>query len=674
MGIRTVSLKDGSVIKSLKIATLDGKTPQARQLTDGSYLTFSDGSDLAVISADGDVQWYYPRVDNSVVMKGKFTSDAIPDLLVYGESAQSADKGTGTRLVSVVNGATHKEIWRYEVPWADFATSGGLSGVQVAGDLTGDGIQDAVACRGSTVFRFSGADGSLAQFDIGTNVVSLEPVKVATNTNAILVGSGDGLVILDKEGNRLWESAYTDWSDAEVGAVRVLNDLDQDGTSDLAILFADRILVAKSGGTGPLDFETHRSFTAGDNRTIEFRELTNDIDGDGVQEIAYLEYDQDKSEASGVLLVVSPVSGKVWHQWNMPVTVDLACADFNGDGFRDSLLHRQEAKQQQTTQGIHYGRVYPQTKLEVYSGKDNSILWAHSFEEDRWNADDEKMPAAPVGDITGDGIEDLAVSCVTALDHGSTYGNAGTTESRFLHETRVSVYDIANRTLVREVALPPAQKDSHVAWGESHGGDFEPVSGPGDAMRLAGDLNRDGHQELAVLAGYLPLGGHCLALVDLHNERLLGYYTLLNTLDFFEANEDYTLGFTTEGSVYLARVSSELKVTSPADGSTVASRARIAWEGMGDSSSVSVFVDGYENARMNANEVTLLLTPGEHEVAIRSVDGFGTVTYAAVEFKVREFPWVSILAAMSVVALLVLYFSARGIRVIANRRAQREEL
>jgi outer membrane protein assembly factor BamB len=62
LGIRMVSLKDGSVIKSLKITTLDGKTPQARQLADGSYLVFSSGSDLAVISAAGTVQWCYPRV------------------------------------------------------------------------------------------------------------------------------------------------------------------------------------------------------------------------------------------------------------------------------------------------------------------------------------------------------------------------------------------------------------------------------------------------------------------------------------------------------------------------------------------------------------------------------------------------------------------------------------
>jgi hypothetical protein len=673
--IRIISLKDASVMRSLNVVTLDGETPQIRQMSDGGYLVFSNGSDLAGISADGAVQWLYPRVSNTLVRQGQFTSDAIPDLLVCGESTQPADQTISVRLVSVLDGATQKEVWRYEVPWADFATLGGLSSVQLAGDLTGDGIQDVVAYRGSTVFRFSGADGSLAQFDIGESVTYLRSMKLGANATGILVGTEKGLVILDKDGNRLWESAYTDWSGAEVGVVRVLNDLNQDGIDDLVMLFADRILVAKSAGADQLTFETHRSFPAGDNKTLELKEITNDIDGDGVQEIAYFEHDKDKSAETGVLQVVSPVSGKVWHQWNMPVTVDLACADFNGDGFRDSLVYHLGPKAQTTIWSTSSRPDFAQTKLEVYSGKDGSVLWNHTFDEDRWNTGSEKMPAAPVGDITGDGIEDLAVSSVTALEDsgGIPTNSAGVTESRFLHETHVSVYDIANGTLVKEVVLPPVQKDSNVASDEGHYGYFEPVSGPGDAMRLAGDLNRDGRQELAALAGYLPTGLHCLALVDLYNERVLGYSALLNTLDFFETGGDYTLGFTAESSVYLAKVSNELQVTRPSEGATVGSRARIAWEGRTDSSSASVFVDGYENAQTSRNEVTLLLTPGEHEVVIRSVDEFGIVTYATVHLKVAGSPWISILAGAAVMALLLLYFAARCVRVMRNRRAQREE-
>jgi hypothetical protein len=352
----------------------------------------------------------------------------------------------------------------------------------------------------------------------------------------------------------------------------------------------------------------------------------------------------------------------------MPVTVDLACADFNGDHFTDSLVHRQGPKPQNTMQDPYDRRNYSQTKLDVHSGQDNSVLWSFTFDADWWNAGSEKMPAAPVGDVTGDGVEDLAVSSVVTI--------VGGWNSRPPHETHVWVYDVVHNSPVKQVVLPPAQKTSEIRTDEGRYGSHQPVSGPGDALRLAGDLNGDGHRELAVLAGYLTgyqsWAGHSLALVDVYGGRVLRYCSRLTNLDFFETGEDYTLGFASGGSVYLMKLSSELQVVSPSGGSTVGSSARIAWQGAGDSSSASVFVDGYENARTRGNEVTLLLTPGEHEVVVRSTDEFGIVTYAAVDFRVREFPWVSILAAMSVVALLVLYFSARGIRVISNRRAQKE--
>jgi len=674
--IRMISLKDASVMRSLNVVTLDGETPQIRQMSDGGCLVFSNGSDLAGISADGAMQWLYPRVSNTLVKQGQFTSDAIPDLLVCGESTQPADQTISIRLVSVLDGATQKEFWRYEVPWADFATLGGLSSVQVAGDLTADGIQDVVAYRNSTVFRFSGADGSLAQFDVGESVTYLQSMKLDANANGILLGTEKGLVILDKDGNRLWESAYNDWSGAEVGAVRVLNDLNQDGASDLVMLFADRVVVARSVGTDPLRFETHRSILATDNETMEFKELTNDIDGDGVQEIAYFGHDKDKSAEAGVILVVSPVSGKVWHQWNMPVTVDLASADFNGDGLRDSLVYHPGPKVPPAILTTASTRPFGQAKLEVYSGKDGSILWSFPFEADWWNAGGEKMPAAPAGDVTGDGVEDLAVSSVATLE-GTSFGGSIAGEGS-PHETYLRVYDVVGNSMVRQVVLPPAQKTSDIATDEGHYGNSPSVSGPGDAMRLAGDLNGDGHREMAVLAGYLSghysWVAHSLALVDVCGGQVLGYGSRLTTLDFFETGSVNTIGFTDGSCVYLARMNRDLQVTWPSESATVSSHARIAWEGAGDTSSASVFVDGYENAKTTGSEVTLPLKPGEHEVIVRSIDEYGMVTYATVHLKVAGSPWISILAGAAVMALLLIYFAARCVRVIRNRRAQRESL
>lgn len=668
LGVRMVNLRDGHTETCVATPPLHGTPAKLRLLSDGGYMLFAEDGSLTALSSDGDVRWDYSRLSSAAVVTGRFSADAVPDFLVLGTVAGE----DGVKQVSVLDGVTREEIWHRDVTRMDPSAAGGLHGVQAVDDLTGDGIDDIVGWADRTVFRLNGADGSLGRLAIGGTIISMRPIHVDSEVTGIIAASTEGLVVMDGDGSRLWESAFVDWSKSTFEAVEIVNDLNEDGVSDLVLSFADCILVATSRGVRPLSFAVFRSFPADDNTSIILKELTNDIDGDGSQEIACLQYDRGASAEGGVLLVFSPATGRVWHRWDMPVTVNLACADFNGDGFQDTLLHRRGEFREANT-GPYYGQVYVQTWLEVRSGKDDSILWAHSFDEDRWHADSEKMPAVPVGDLSGDGIEDLAVSSVVVLSSGFGIAtdSTGMTETRFLHETHISVYQVADGALLREIVVPQAQRDSQVASEESRSGRFTPVSGPGDDLRLAGDLNGDGWREIAVLASYLPMGGHCLALVDLRNEEVLGYSAALNTLDFFEVNELYTVGFTSQGSVCLVKFSNGLRVTCPSEGDTVGSRVRIAWECAAESSFTSVFVDGYENAQTRGNEVILPLAPGQHEVVVRSVDQYGTVTYATVRFRAEETPWTLILACPAVIGLFLAYFAARWARVVHNRAARR---
>ncbi|MDM7998489.1 MAG: PQQ-binding-like beta-propeller repeat protein [Dehalococcoidia bacterium] len=660
-GLRMISLRDGSTARSLKVTTLDGKTPQAMQLCDSSYLTFSNDSDLAVVSADGSVQWHYPRVSSVSAARGRFSTDNTPDLLARGECAQHSGEATATRVISVLDGATHKAIWRYEIPPADFAAAGGLLSVQAADDLTGDGIQDVVAYSASTVFRFDGVSGSLTRFEVGESIVDLQLMKIGANATALLVGIEDGVLILDKDGNRLWESAYADWGSAEPGAVRVLNDLNQDGTDDLVMFLADCIVVARSIGSSPLGFEIRTSILAGDNKVIEMKELVGDINGDGVQEIAYLEYEQGGTSENSVLLVVSPVGGEVWHRWDMPVTVDIACADFNGDGFPDSLLHCRGPKKQEPTWTPFGMQNLNQTKLEVYSGKDDSVLWSLSFAEDWWNAGGEKMPAAPVGDISGDGIEDLAVCSIRGTYTG---GNA--------HETKLSAYSVVSGSLVKEVTIPEVQEDDK--WLREEKSEHGPARwygpGPGDEFRSAGDLNGDGIPEVSVLAGYnrYTADKHVVALVDVLGERVLYFLSSFMSLSLVPPDVSEFAVLTAGGSVYSFRAGGSLRVTSPVAGSTTGSPVDIAWEGTDHLALAEVFVDGQKNAQTRSSQIDLRLHSGTHRIVIRSTDQCGVVSYAAADFEVsRGLPWVSCLTGLAVAALLALYFSGRWAGLVRRR-------
>lgn len=665
-GIRTINLSDGQMRGHLALPRLDGTVSQLGSMSDGNYVLITENGSLAALSPDGKLLWTYSRLSSARVQTGMFTPDATPDFLVLGWAAP----GAGIGQLTVLDGVTKEEVWRYDVAATDSEDT--LRGALVIDDLTGDGTQDILGWAGKEVTEFNGADGLVCSVDVGLTVNSIQPCRVA-GSPAFLVCSGQDLTIIDGQGSRLWQSSNTDWDIPDIATFEVLNDLNQDGTSELVLSSSRCISVVVSDGVSPLNFEVFRSVNADPGKSMQLKELADDIDGDGIQEIACFSYDTGAAVTNGVLLVFSPGNGRIWHQWDMPVTVDLACADLDGDGFQDSLLHRQLGFRE-APDGSYFGPVYEETMLEVYSGRDGSVLWSHFFEEDRWHAGVAKMPATPVGDVSGDGIVDLAVSSIVALSSG--FGIAtdsdGFTEDRFLHETHVAVYSISNGALLKDLVLPQAQRDSQAVSEVSHSSYLEPVSGPGDALRLAGDLNGDGWPELAVLASYLPMGGHCLALVDLHEGRVLGYTGSLSTLDFFEASERFTIGFAVKGTVCLARLDSALRVTSPMEGDVVGSRVRIAWEGGPISSSTSIFVDGYESARTSDDEAILQVTAGEHEVVIRSVDEFGTVSYAVVHFRAEGAPWALILACLSVIGLLAAYFAvgwARVVRRLNTRKA-----
>ena len=195
---RLVSLKSGDLLGRLSVKTLDGAAIIIRQFATDSYVVVSSGSDLAVVSSSGAQQWYYPRLAECSVQEGRFTGDSTPDILLCGHSEQPTDQAIGIRILSVMDGVSHKEAWRYEVPGYDFMTLGGLSSVQVTPDLTGDGLQDISAYRGNSIFLFNGANGSLAQLDIQTNIAHMETMRVGST--AVLVCTEDGMKAVSVNG------------------------------------------------------------------------------------------------------------------------------------------------------------------------------------------------------------------------------------------------------------------------------------------------------------------------------------------------------------------------------------------------------------------------------------------------------------------------------------------
>lgn len=659
--VRLIDLGTGEIRTSLSVRIPDEGNPRLSQSSDGDYLVFSDLGDVESVSSSGATLWHYPRLVDTTLTTGRFTADGALDLLVCGWSKPPAAHEVGIRLVSAVEQGTHRELWRYEMAYADFVARGGLSEIFVTPDLDGDGIDDIAAHRGSNLVWLSGADGALEQFDCHASITHLEPISGSCGTGAILVSTENGVMVLNTKGEELWRSSHVEWDDGTPDTARVLGDLNGDGVSDIAIFSDDRITVIKSSTAKPLSYEPHRLIMVSETKAMASMGLAPDIDGDGVEEIAYIEYEKEAlspadTERDQVVLVVSPSSGETWLRLNLKLDtlLDLACADFNGDGFRDSLVYWGQEEDEPAIQP-GWSQEVRQTKLEIFSGKDGSILWSTSFEDDYWQTG--VMPGAPITDISGDGIDELAVTEIM--------GNAQR------QQVILFVYDICEGTLLKRIVVPPVQeKDSFEErlWAAG--------PGPGYTVCPVGDLDGDGFQELATLATHdkrpIQMSGR-MVVADICRERVVAYFPVHNMeIAFFCTGEAHVLGLVGLGGVYFLRTEDTLQVTLHPSGGIAGSTVRVAWKGGNSGDVATVFVDGVRDGMTTSDEIELSVPYGEHQVVIRSTDKSGRISYVVVTFNVgRKVPWVPVLTVTAVVGLLLIYSSARFARWQHNRRAQR---
>ncbi|MEE8443128.1 MAG: PQQ-binding-like beta-propeller repeat protein, partial [Dehalococcoidia bacterium] len=179
-GIEVVALKDGVAQEGIPVAGESaGRTSDmyaVKDLGDGQLLIASNQHDVLGVSASGDILWDYPRVAAVAVERGDFTGDETQDILIRSKSYTRNDGSSEAkaRVLYVVDGNTMEKVWAYEMPYEEFADTGGIGGIQVTPDLDGDGKQDIIGYiqesanwdqeryeGKSEVVAFSGRDGSV---------------------------------------------------------------------------------------------------------------------------------------------------------------------------------------------------------------------------------------------------------------------------------------------------------------------------------------------------------------------------------------------------------------------------------------------------------------------------------------------------------------------------------
>lgn len=365
---------------------------------------------------------------------GDIDGDTVGDLAVSAPSDDAGGLDAGS--VTVLSGADRSVLFRFDGVKDHDLLGGGLG---CAGDVDGDGVTDLIIGApqgGSPVATpgraevYSGADGAL--------LLTLAGGSSQVDRFGGLVGGlgdvdGDGLadvyatqvdlfqlqvfvnVYSGASGALLYRIAGAPGDSRFARAIAVPGDLDDDGVADLLVADPDFFLsspktfgrvVAYSGATGK-----QRGAFFGDATTFEFALALSgagDVDSDGRQDFLI-------GSSEGLLTRVQVVSGKTFKEFYtlhdpFPGTpfrsqfgrsLDKA-GDVNGDGLADFVVGAFGC----TPNTINGGSVF------VYSGPTGDEL----FLVQGTNTNDKLGAAvAGVGDIDGDGLDDVAAGKLKSL-------------------------------------------------------------------------------------------------------------------------------------------------------------------------------------------------------------------------------------------------------------------
>lgn len=673
--INVVSLDDGTDAGTI---TVDVVPPaQQHQPQSGTGYLATTGNEIAVTASNGDlvvvdgtgsVEWSYPSItDVRLRAVADFTGDGTEDyLLAEPGTFQRAAQHRSLQVRSGVDGTV---VWSAVLDADLIGESGGYTMVR---PVERDGNVDVLAVRqhpdrersdGTIVLR-SGADGSVLEtYEIARNdepirLSSVEPIGDVTgngNQNA-LVSDQRGVVVLDLEaGTVVWERFYDERfdrqsSDRECDRIEeqleddlsddrrdelearweeldcenrddqgstVWNPFDEAGeiqyravggdTEDTRVVAihprAGEVAVLAPVSSGEqLSFEVDETVSIDGTIQEDTIRTLGDVTGDGYEELRFDIRNEDASETA----VFSPGDGAIGARMDSSSQLSLVStdADFTGDG----------------TPGMVAFERGEQSRLIAYSGTDR--VWSQQME--RPPVPSVGTPAAPAGDVDGDGSEELAV-----VESSERDGSGA----------RVKLYDVGTGDLVDTIVLE--------SWEAGVGEPF-----PGVHAERLPDQTGNGEPEIGVVAAtgadfetdleYFvvdPSDGEVLISGDGARSRFLALEDGVGLLD--------------DGSVTTVDVTEGVTLHEPEEGSSVS----LEWTFDVDGEYVTtVLVNDRPVTMTTERKITVDLPPGTHEITLQAMDSNGIVYHDTAEVTVEDGSSMDlVLYGMTALAILLLF-------------------
>jgi hypothetical protein len=337
-------------------------------------------------------------------------------------------RGNGPQAY-VYSGADGQPLFTWDGPAGKFYAYA----VADAGDTNGDGVSDVLVGNpgdgnpnpGAVELR-SGTDGTLLHTFLGDQPNSEFGTAVASAGDVDGDGRDDVLIGAETSDGPAGSQAgrVLIFSGDDFGLIRALDgreagqllgsatdlagDLDGDGTRDHVVggrgLTAGGSVLAFSGTTGELlwRFDGHAGsvelgsfFVAG----------LDDIDGDGTPDVYGADYaDRTNGRGSGAAFVLSGVDGSPIHAWTGRAGDGMGpgreAGDLDQDGVQDLAIGMY----------LNGSRATGSGQVQIRSGRTGEILGRI---KSRIASENLGFDAVGLGDVNGDGRDDLAVSAAT---------------------------------------------------------------------------------------------------------------------------------------------------------------------------------------------------------------------------------------------------------------------
>lgn len=428
----------------------------------------------------------------------------------------------------------------------------------------------------------------------------------------VIGGSSDAFVLDSVTGRAIWTRAYNprfardpfngsisgdvwNWSSSDRHSLIAVGDANADAVDDLAMVTQEDILFLRSNMSGGLHYDHVSSFRTSSNFDKDRVVGLGDVNANGVRDILVEVWSQD---GPSTLMVLDGSEGAlILDVVREGTMMELAAADFDGDSVNDSLVF--------TMWGNEGG------SLEVKSGRTRQVLWISSGMEETWMLWDlyglsTIMPAAPVGDLNGDGASEIA------LARSQAWGPGG----------EIIIYDVRNGKELQRITVEqpdPSRKDAR--WM------------PGVDLEMLPDTNGDGKGELGAIMvlGQEGQKRSMVLIVDLEKGEVITDFVATGDRIIRLGDSVAVLG----GSViYILDASKSLSITSPA--AEGGSPVRVEWESANPQAVALVSVDGNPTARATGKSATFNIAAGSHEIAVYEVDSYGKGMHASVTVGIQK--------------------------------------